>query len=96
MQPGDEVPSGQDRQGWEAGSQEEKKGRGGRGQKEVGQREQAVLAPLPAQREPKDGNPEEASASGQGPAARGPGKEDGGSITAEDSGKICVFSIKSL
>lgn len=75
MQPGDEVHSRPDRQGWEAGSQEKEEGGGGGGKEEVGQRQQALITSLPAQREPQDGDPEEAGDSRQGAAARGPGME---------------------
>lgn len=76
VQPGDEVYPRPDRQGREAGSQEEEEGGGGGGQEEVGKRQQALLAPLPAQREPKDGDPEETGSSWQGAAIRGPGTDD--------------------
>lgn len=86
MQPGDEVHPGPDRQGREAGVQEEEEGGGDGGKEEVGQRQQALLAPLPAQREPQDGDPEEAGDSRQGAAARGPGMTAGGDKIAETLG----------
>lgn len=76
VQPGNEVSTRPDRQGWEAGSQEEEEGGGGGGQEEVGKCQQALLAPVPSQREPQDGDPEEAGSSWQRAAIRGPGIDD--------------------
>lgn len=91
MQPGDEVHPRQDRQGWEAGGQEEEEGGGGGGQEEVGKCQQALLTPVPAQREPQDGDPEEAGSSWQGAAAGGPGMRAGKTGRLKRHENLCPF-----
>lgn len=91
MQPGDEVHPRPDRQGREAGGKEEEEGGSGGGQKEVSKRQQALLAPVPAQREPQDGHPEKAGSSRQGAAARGPGMKAGKTGQTEQHQNLCPF-----